>query len=84
MLEIFILFHLTRSLMNKATVRGASQAWAGLGPLLWLGGEFSAYFAAGGLGHEGLVVYPFALGYAGLGAWLAHSILDRVPGSEST
>lgn len=79
MLEIFVLFAIVRSLRNRAAARGASEWWAALGPLLWVGGELAIFFVAGAAGADDLTPYPFALAYAAFGAWLAHYIIDRVP-----
>lgn len=79
MLEILVVWYTASELHRRAKARGASGWWAALGPLLWFGGEFSAYFVAGALGHEGWVVYPFALAYGALGLWLAFKSVAAAP-----
>lgn len=79
MLEIILMVSFGKTLATLARGKGRSGGWAALGVVFWLGGEMMGFILGALLGFEGLAAYPFALGVAALGAFVAWMVVKNLP-----
>jgi hypothetical protein len=85
MIEILVLIGLTKSVGNKAKDKGyGSGGYKLLTVVLWFGGEILGLLLGAMVtgGEGGIGIYVCALLGAGIGAWIAHGIVDRLPNKK--
>lgn len=78
MLEIMFIIWISRKLAEVASGKGRSKGWGALGAGFWILGELMGFIIGAILGL-GLAGYLVAIVFAGLGAFVAHTIVKSLP-----
>jgi hypothetical protein len=81
-IELLVLFNLSRGMLTMAQRRGVPATWAIAAPLLWLVGETMGAIVGVALGLDAYGAYPVALGYAVVGAGVGWLLVEYHPAAR--
>ncbi len=78
LLELFFIWTLSKSLAEKARLKGRSKGWGALGPAMWITGEMIGFLVGSVLLGDGVAPYLCGIGMAILGAVIANLVVGAL------